>query len=37
MSFVRFGVRKFLIIDGGVLTHGAGAVSKLLDNELELR
>ncbi len=34
MSFIRFGVRKFLIIDGGVSTHGPLVLmSKTLDNE----
>lgn len=33
MSFVRFGVKKFLIIDGGVSTHGPlMLLSKTLDN-----
>ncbi len=34
MSFVRFGVRKFLIIDGGVSTHAPlMLLSKTMDNE----
>lgn len=38
MSFVRFGVRKFLIIDGGVSTHGPLVLlSKTLDNELGVK
>ncbi|MGE5580233.1 MAG: creatininase family protein [Bacillota bacterium] len=38
MSFVRFGVRKFLLIDGGVSTHGPLVLlSKTLDNELGVK
>lgn len=38
MSFIRFGIRKFLIIDGGVSTHAPLVLlAKTLDNEFDVK
>lgn len=38
MSFIRFGIRKFLIIDGGVSTHPPLVLlSQTLNNELDVK
>lgn len=38
MSFIRFGIRKFLIIDGGVSTHAPlTLLARTLDNEFDVK